>query len=725
MTPHLERLLFTAAASLPEKTDREAFLDFACGGNAALRDELKELLEIQDHADDFFEVPSHSPVPTEMHSHTREETGARIGHYRLIDRLGEGGCGVVYLAEQEEPVRRKVALKIIRLGLDTEQIIARFNLEREALALMDHPNIARVLDAGATPSGRPYFVMELVDGERITDFCDRNRLTLPQRLELFRAVCEGVQHAHQKGIIHRDLKPSNILVRQHGGNPVPKIIDFGIVKTTPEFRENATYTRSEQFLGTPSYMSPEQAAGSSDIDTRSDIYSLGALLFELLTGEPPFPTSRFKGLATEEIRRILNDEEIVTPSSKLRNLPPEDLAKLASQRRTEPHRFIETLKGDLDWIVIKATEKDRTRRYETANALAFDVTQYLQEKPILARPPSRRYTLLKLIRRNRLGFLAGGVALSGLLGGFGVSTWLFFRERDARQQQVKLRIIAEEARLNEARLHAKSQAVDSVAQAAVLLKYGEMEKADALLEKIPPAQIPISLEAVNTIIALSNWNLTRQQWQTAAQRFGLLVEVLSKVETMDLYANAQEWMPAAVTIREWGAPGQYDDFRALAIQRFGQTSDVVVAETLLRVTLLEPAPSHTLSELHSSTLVLEKSLDDDTAEPHLITSRYFALALFAYRQGDESLTRHWANLCLSNQAHRQRALMSRTLLAMCDLRKSRNIEKAANTLQKIREEIEHWETFDSPRNFDRRFSWAYWSAARILLKEAQAMLPET
>jgi serine/threonine protein kinase len=414
-----EEDLFSHALGLPE-AERAAYLAKACGSDAALRSRIEALLRASEAAPQFMEAPA---IPPSVPRPGEVVVGDRIGRYKLLQQIGEGGCGAVYMAGQEEPVRRRVALKVIKLGMDTKEVIARFEAERQALALMDHPNIARVFDGGATDTGRPYFVMELVRGVPITKFCDEHNFPTEKRLELFTQVCHAVQHAHQKGIIHRDLKPSNILVTVNDAEPVPKVIDFGIAKATQgRLTDQTLFTAFEQFIGTPAYMSPEQAEMTSlDVDTRSDIYSLGVLLYELLMGRAPFDPKTLIAAGFDEVRRIIREVDPPRPSTRLSTLTDVDRATIAKQRGLEPAQLSKLLSGDLDWIVMRCLEKDRRRRYETANGLALDVKRYLRDEPVLARPPGNIYRFQKLVRRNKAVFGATAGALAALLAGTVIS----------------------------------------------------------------------------------------------------------------------------------------------------------------------------------------------------------------------------------------------------------------------------------------------------------------
>jgi len=413
MSPQEE--IFHAALALPP-AGRASYIAQACAGRPDLQRSVQELLQAHEAAENFLEQPPAGQFAGAEHL-SDEQVGDRIGRYKLLEKIGEGGCGRVYMAEQEEPIRRLVALKIVKLGMDTREVIARFDSERQALALMEHPHIARVLDAGATATGRPYFVMELVRGVKITEFCDENRLPLPERIALFIDVCHAVQHAHQKGIIHRDLKPSNILVTTHDGRPAPRIIDFGIAKALHRpLTQQTLFTAYAQFVGTPDYMSPEQAAMSDwDIDTRSDIYSLGVLLYELTTGQTPLARRDLLEAGLDEMRRHIREVEPPRPSQRVQALDPATLTTAARARRAKPAQLPTLLHGELDWIVMRCLEKERDRRYDTALNLAADLRRHLNHEPVEAGPPGRLYRLGKFVRRHRAPVVATTVAVLGLL----------------------------------------------------------------------------------------------------------------------------------------------------------------------------------------------------------------------------------------------------------------------------------------------------------------------
>jgi WD40 repeat protein/serine/threonine protein kinase len=456
------------AAALAEKTPskRASFLDQACGGDALLRSRVEALLRAHDNPDSFLEAPQGQGLRT-VDAPVREGPGTIVGQYKLLEEIGEGGFGIVFLAEQHKPMRRRVALKVLKPGMDTRQVIARFEAERQALALMDHPNIARVHDGGETATGRPYFVMELVKGTPLTDYCDQARLTPKQRLEVFVTVCQAVQHAHQKGIIHRDLKPSNVLVALHDGTPVVKVIDFGIAKATvAQLTEKTLFTGFAQMIGTPLYMSPEQAGQSSlDVDTRSDIYSLGVLLYELLTGTTPFDRERFKEAGFEEIRRIIREEEPPRPSTRISTLG-RAATTVSEQRQSDPRKLSHLYRGELDWIVMKCLEKDRNHRYETASALAADVQRYLNDEPVQACPPRALYRFQKFARRNKKAlFTVAGLFLAvvATLVGLWVDN---ARVEDALQHATRKEKETEDA-LNQVKkaLGEKSQALSEKTQA--------------------------------------------------------------------------------------------------------------------------------------------------------------------------------------------------------------------------------------------------------------------
>jgi serine/threonine protein kinase/tetratricopeptide (TPR) repeat protein len=468
-----DREIFDAALAIADPARRSAYLDQACAGDAARIRQIKGLLEMHAQLGSFLESPAGglgATADSAPPNHAEPETsaaapaecpGAVIGPYKLLQQIGEGGMGTVFMAEQVHPVQRKVAVKIIKPGMDSRQVIARFEAERQALALMDHPNIAKVLDAGTTKGGRPYFVMELVKGVPITQFCDQHRLTPKERLELFVPVCQAIQHAHHKGIIHRDIKPSNVLVCIYDGKPVPKVIDFGVAKATgSRLTEQTLYTEFGAIVGTVEYMSPEQAQlDQLDIDTRSDIYSLGVLLYELLTGTTPLEPKRMKEVAILELLRLVREEEAPRPSTRLSTA--DGLPSIAANRRTEPKKLSALMRGELDWIVLKALEKDRNRRYETPNGMAQDIERHLHDEAVQACPPSAGYRLRKFVRRNKGPVAAASLIVLSLVGGIiGTSAGMAWAVRERDDKAAALLAETEEREAKERALAAEKQARD-------------------------------------------------------------------------------------------------------------------------------------------------------------------------------------------------------------------------------------------------------------------------
>jgi len=441
-----EETIFAEALRHGSALQRSTYLDTACAGNAELRQAVEALLSAHDHAGGILETPPVALHFTTQDTPAAEVIGTMVGPYKLLQQIGEGGMAVVFLAEQSRPIQRKVALKIIKPGMDSRQVIARFEAERQALALMDHANIARVLEAGTTPGGQPYFVMELVKGVPITKYCDEHHLALRARLELFMQVCSAVQHAHQKGIIHRDLKPSNVLVAQYDGRPVPKVIDFGIAKATGQpLTERTLFTTFGSVVGTPEYMSPEQAQFNQlDVDTRSDIYSLGVLMYELLTGSTPVEHNRFKAVALLEMLRVVREEDPPKPSTRLSTM--QGLPSVAANRGLEPKKLSALVRGELDWIVMKALEKDRTRRYETSSDLARDIERHLLNEAVQACPPSAPYRLRKFVRRHKKSVLTAAVVLLALVGGVIGTSWGMVRAELAKRSAEEQRDEKDKAR---------------------------------------------------------------------------------------------------------------------------------------------------------------------------------------------------------------------------------------------------------------------------------------
>jgi serine/threonine protein kinase/Flp pilus assembly protein TadD len=568
------RDLFLHAVGKVPPEQWEKYVSEACGPDLELEDQVRHLLKVHEEAGSFLEKPAVALVGT-VEDAIAEGPGTVIGPYKLLEQIGEGGFGVVFVAEQMQPIRRKVALKVLKPGMDTRQVVARFEAERQALALMDHPNIAQVHDGGETASGRPFFVMELVRGVPITEFCDQNRLGVRERLELFVSVCEAVQHAHQKGVIHRDLKPSNVLVTRHDDKAVPKVIDFGIAKATgQQLTEKTLFTNFAQMIGTPLYMSPEQAQLSGlDVDTRSDVYSLGVLLYELLTGTTPFDKERFKEAGYDEMRRIIREEEPPRPSTRLSTVG-RAATTASANRGSDPRRLSRLFRGELDWVVMKALEKDRNRRYESASAFAADVRRYLANEAVLACPPSAAYRLRKFARRNKVGLAVAGLILFFLavLGGGG--GWVL-RDRAAREEAV-----AKERRDRQQRLTARvEQMLDDVdqlerdqkwpeAQAAALRAeavLGGGEADDAIRRRVGDVRRELALVArldrirqERAAIVNGQWNYewnyagAARDYAQAFQEYGVAVDHLPADTAVDaLRGKPALAAPVAAALDDW------------------------------------------------------------------------------------------------------------------------------------------------------------------------------
>jgi tetratricopeptide (TPR) repeat protein len=555
--------IFGRVRAMASAVERAEYLQQACAGDPALRAEIESLLNAEQDAGSFLRERDLSPAAT-VDQPLSERPGTVIGPYKLLEKIGEGGFGVVFLAEQHEPIRRRVALKVLKPGMDTRQVIARFEAERQALAIMDHPNIARVFDGGAAPTGRPYFVMEYVKGVPITEFCDDQKLSPRQRLELFIPVCQAIQHAHQKGVIHRDLKPSNILVSRHDTTPVVKVIDFGVAKALgQDLTDKTLFTGVAQIIGTPLYMSPEQAGMSDlDVDTRSDIYSLGVLLYELLTGSTPFAKEKFRKAAYDEIRRIIRDEEPPKPSTRLSE-SKDALPLISAQRQTEPAKLTKLVRGELDWIVMKCLEKDRNRRYETANGVAKDIERYLADETVLACPPSAGYRLKKFARRNRGRLTAAAVLSAALLVAVGAAAWSIGwvaherAERESRLSgQVEL-ILDDVNRLEKDQKWRDAQA--ALERAEAVLAGGDAK--DTIQERVRDSQRDLAFlaeldrirqEHATTLNGRLNFEGASRHYTRAFREYGIDVDALSAGEAVARLKRKPSLIPPlSASLDDW------------------------------------------------------------------------------------------------------------------------------------------------------------------------------
>ncbi len=725
-----EEEVFDAARRIREPARRAAFLDFSCTDDPVLRRRIEALLAAEEQAEDFFaegatlvtatdaslrlsrtraplDDPSAAAIP-----HAEEAIGARIGRYKLVQKIGEGGCGVVYLADQEEPVRRRVALKIIRLGMETRTVIARFEAERQALAMMDHPNIASVFDAGETERGSPYFVMEHVRGVKITEYCDQNRLTIPQRLDLFIQTCHAIQHAHQKGVIHGDIKPSNIMVAMHDGVPVPKVIDFGISKATePRLSDRIPFTAYAQLIGTPAYMSPEQVEMAGvDVDTRSDIYSLGVLLFELLTGRTPFDGKMLLEAGPDEMRRLLRELPVPRASTMLHGLEAAILASVAEARGTRPGDLIHRLRGDLDDILLKALEKDRRQRFETANGLAMDVHRHLTFEPVTARHHGPFYRLQKLVRRNLAVFVGVGAVAIALIIGTTVSTWLFLREREARQRAVA-------AEQQQARLRQEAETREQITQAALLVSQERHDEADRILANVSLTEP--TMEGAAVFRAVGEWHAIHGRWKLASDRFDALLRI-NQLESADV--SSLDYLERGPVLIELGDLPAYDDFRREAIARYANSS-TLFADRIVKISLLTPADHQLLTAMLPLVSLTQRAIADAEAagQAFEVGWRAMSLALFAYRRGDMDLAMEACRRSLAspdNNAPRTAAV--RAILAMI-LTRTDQPEVARAEIAQAQELVEVKLRGRPDRGTPVQGFWFDWAFAQILLREARLM----
>jgi serine/threonine protein kinase/tetratricopeptide (TPR) repeat protein len=712
------KAIFHAAADEHPPEEWDNYVGAACGDDVELRHEVLALLRAHQNGGSVLVAPAISAIGSRTGLQSREQVGTQIGPYKLLEQIGEGGMGVVFLAEQQRPVRRQVALKVIKPGMDTRQVIARFEAERQALALMEHPNIAKVLDAGATENGRPYFVMELVHGVPITDYCDQCNLGTHERLKLFITICQALQHAHQKGVIHRDIKPTNVLVAIQDGKAAPKIIDFGVAKAINQrLTEHTLATGFAQMVGTPLYMSPEQAELSPlGVDTRSDIYSLGVLLYELLTSTTPFDKNRLHDASYDEMRRIIREEEPPRPSARISTLAADLATTVAEHRRTDSRRLLHTVRGELDWIVMKCLDKDRTRRYETVNALTMDVQRHLDDEPILARSTTNVYRFQKMVRRNKLAFAAASAVLAALVLGLGASTWMFGKERDARQRAVaaeREQLFLREQAQAEAQ-KAKTEAAKSEKMAAYMtnlaqvLARGDLLEAEQLVSELLTPELESDPQSAGWLRFRGDLWARTGRWKEAVADFSKLIELEPE--------NHENYHMLAPLLVQSGDLDAYRRHCAQVVERFGKTDDPAIAERMAKDCLILPSSDADLDAVDD---MIDSAI---AAGPDYWAATFFQFAkgLSEYRQGHFTSAVEWMQKALAKPGESEfRDAQAYLVLAMAH-HQLNQVEEARAALAEGSAIIEARQPIlgSGARGVD----WNDWLIAHALQREAKALI---
>lgn len=734
----MEGAIFEAALSLDDPAARQEFLERAFRDNPAGLKRMQGLLASTPDATPFFleagEARGHiaselfremSPQPdlaSPVMPPAPELIGSTIGPYHLVGCLGAGGSGIVYEAEQQHPVQRRVALKIITIDTGSASARARFDIERQALAIMDHANIAKVLDAGGIHNGSPYFVMELVEGESITSYCDREKLNIRQRIDLFMDVCGAIQHAHSKRIIHRDIKPSNVLVTLQDGKPVPKVIDFGIAKAvSAKLKIEPLVTSHDQFVGTPAYMSPEQVEMIGvDVDTRSDIYSLGVLLYELLTSHTPFDRTTLVDSGVAVMRKMLLDELHPRPSSRLTGTSGADLAAIADARHTDPARLLASIRGDLDLVVMKALEKDRNKRYETANALAGDLRMYLENKTVSARRPNNIYSFKKFISRNKVPFYSATAVAASIVMGFGTSMTLYFREKSALKEQERLSVEAEKSRDQEQQLRRQAQARANVSRVAFLLSEGHVKEADELLQGNPLESVEPSKEASSVFRGLGNWYATYGRWEEAVRCFRLMNQATRLNTSSDILRGA-DLLITAPALLEFGDTAGYNAFRKDVMERLLPVTDSLEAEHILKACLLRKLSPDWLAKLDDAAKLCEQSIQGQSKSTFPAWEA-FSLALYHYRKENFREVISIGEIGLSDPRIKEICAACMRVIMGVSRHRLGEHEAAAADLKWSASVVRKNRPGDPAEEKTVLPRWYDWSVASMLLEEAEASI---